>query len=449
MVQTTRSIIGASIIAIFVGACSSAENPQNTTVRTKGTMSQIINLNAATTSTVDVVVEAAYEIAMGPGFMYAREFADRALALSPNHPSATYLKALVEWTPHAAGIMIRPLPLFEKLDPTGAQAQGIRASAQRLPPGDYKNFLTGGNQDVTSENDAQNYVTEVEKSLVTSRTLLESIANAPDFSAPFFVHSGPADAILKDCGVTRLAPGVFELRDCKWKQKIPRKVSFADVRATKLIFGSLLSYSALFTSYRLEGSASLAAALADSRRNAGRELTEREQISLIQSQPNLLKLRDGRRLGDVLGFGVELRLAIVEADRLRTQVCAKESTQSRTDFIFPEGFCISAKERKIAQDLQAWSSGPVTQEFTGWSWREDTAGTFTPISPLTLLAPINILPVMGGSVSDIKTLLPDAFNACGRAINIPDPSFGGLFPDRNVVDLARLTAPDFLRPRCN
>ncbi|MBX9767046.1 MAG: hypothetical protein K2X47_07235, partial [Bdellovibrionales bacterium] len=80
MIQPRIYVIGAFISAILLGACSSPESTKNTNVRTKGVSGQTINLNVADSASVDVVIEAAYEIAMGPGFMYAREFVDKALA---------------------------------------------------------------------------------------------------------------------------------------------------------------------------------------------------------------------------------------------------------------------------------------------------------------------------------------------------------------------------------
>ncbi|MBX9767947.1 MAG: hypothetical protein K2X47_11805, partial [Bdellovibrionales bacterium] len=72
-----------------------------------------------------------------------------------------------------------------------------------------------------------------------------------------------------------------------------------------------------------------------------------------------------------------------------------------------------------------------------------------PISPLTILAPVNLLPVLSGGLSDAKVLLPNGFNVCGNAIHIPDTSLAGVFPNRNFVELVRLTDPSFLTKNCN
>ncbi|MBX9768203.1 MAG: hypothetical protein K2X47_13095 [Bdellovibrionales bacterium] len=436
----------------LMGCSSSSSGPSNSnsqfrTGKVEG--GRVVNLkDLGGANIADDLVASAYEIATGPGFMYAGEFLDRALQLNPKHPSGLYLKALMDWTPLAEGIMVKGIPLANSADPQQSQTQRSNEAIAQIPDGDYKRFITRAGNQIYNETQAQDFVGAVEASLLRTREQLQKLSNQSDFTAPFVTHFGaPAEKVIKECAVTKIADGVFMIKDCPWKQSIPRQVSFADVKATNLAVAGYLTFLTLLSSYHFDGSIQLSKEIT-ARIQAGEKVTEQESIRLMRNQTRFLKLRSGHRLTDIIGFANELTLAFEEAARLQSRFCAKgRGRLNRPGYLIENGICTGAEETEVINNLDKATRGPVPMKVVGPGWVQNEDGRWSAVSPSTLLTTINILPLLKGQIADLKAFLPTGFNSCGAGTHLSDGTLGGIFPNGDFVAVARLNSPAFLNPR--
>lgn len=455
LTSTSRAILS---FAIATGAmanlsgCSSSNSGSNSAPyqlqSRKVEGGKIVNLKGAGGAELaDELVASAYEIAFGPGFMYTNEFLERALQLQPNHPAALYLKALMDWTPLAQGILTKAFPLFQNTGPEFDQTQRNRDTISGIPEGDYKTFVTKGGNQIYNEAQSQDFIASIEASLLRTRSQLQQISNLPDFSAPFVFYLGQEGNVTQDCAVTKIADAVFMIKDCPWKNLSSRKISFADVKATNLAVASYLTLSTLFSSYNFDGSLQLSKDVSK-RIRAGERIPEREVIRLVRNQTQLLKLRSGHRLTDIIGFTNELTMALEEAIRLQNRLCRNGPDRlNRPGYLVESGFCIGEQDRDVVDSISRVTRGPIPFAARGWNWSQGRDGNWLPTSHARFMTSINLLPLLKGQLTDLKDFLPTGFNSCGSGTNISDHSLSGTFPNADFVSLVRLNHPLFLNPR--
>lgn len=158
------------------------------------------------------------------------------------------------------------------------------------------------------------------------------------------------------------------------------------------------------------------------------ELSSKDLYAQLSAVPAALKLRKNNGLAEVKKIGSDMSSAVKWVVRYQNRLCPKGydgGFQNRPGYLFESSLCVEniseTKQSLAAFDLAL--SGVIKID------RVLDSGHVEKIS-------VNYMAPFENPIKDLRSVMPATYDKCGEAASLKDPTFGGLFPNGDVVILA-------------
>jgi hypothetical protein len=160
-------------------------------------------------------------------------------------------------------------------------------------------------------------------------------------------------------------------------------------------------------------------ALSDIREQAGVQLSSQDVVGVVKQFNNLFVLESDQQLSAIPESTGQALRNMLDLANMQDQLCNSTARSALNSLIYP--ICLSANvasSLKMGLDLLA---GPASVNLGN-----DVNG-----NSVNITADLSL--VLKNPPKDLKALLPTAFDSSGNPINYPDPTFGGLFPNGDLI----------------
>jgi hypothetical protein len=258
-----------------------------------------------------------------------------------------------------------------------------------------------------------------------------------------------AAQIAKYCPVKVINDLSFEIQKCHLQTSVDMIMDNNDFYAAALIVGGYMSYLSPALAYNPTGAIAIAQIL-----NNEEGYTNKRFHDLLRANPKLLTIQDRTIMKNImLPVGAEALEGYRIAHDNQKEFCASGRAQvskgekpNRPGHIFSFGFCVNDREYYDTQRFVTALQWPSYFEFTGYEYSYSN-GIQTEIKR-TKWTKVSLKPLVEGEIADVKALLPNKYDVCGNAVDIPDATLGGIFPEGDYVQSSRVSDTNFLKPRC-
>ena len=173
----------------------------------------------------------------------------------------------------------------------------------------------------------------------------------------------------------------------------------------KTMRGAVLAFAddiRLKTAYSMEGLEQIQKTI----KKSGKTLTTREVVELFMESRPFLKLERDQQLGELAASGGEVLKHAMDLATAESELCGRAVGKS----------CEGAGIIQGIQDGIDLLAGP----------REIAIGNQKVVIDVTRL--------LADSPKDLKDFLPKHFDNRGEAVNVPDKTMGGLFPNGDIIE---------------
>jgi hypothetical protein len=380
------------------------------------------------------------ELLMMPeGAQYADQMFQKALKLDPTNSKAHFYEAFLSPAMTFKGF----LPMVERLAASPQDQEGLenfRLSVQKLNMPEVYNFvnvLPAGEQPFTEYYDVERFSREkLLPAIVASIAHLQQI----DTSQPLQLNFTPERAQIDP--VRHVYTWYEDNSNCSndpvngWSctdynyngkyadPKLPNQY-FVDQYDLKIIESSLMAIAdsiRVGTAYSykdIEVMARRLRALSDIREQAGVQLSSQDVVGVVKQFNNLFVLESDQQLSAIPESTGQALRNMLDLANMQDQLCNSTARSALNSLIYP--ICLSANvasSLKMGLDLLA---GPASVNLGN-----DVNG-----NSVNITADLSL--VLKNPPKDLKALLPTAFDSSGNPINYPDPTFGGLFPNGDLI----------------
>lgn len=394
----------------------------------------ILNSKSLDSEKSEQVAQAAERLWGTAGFTYVPQLIDTALKLDPTNLRARAYKGLVDFVMYTQGIVGRVKPLVKSAN---LHFQKEFAKQVILPKSDGRDFWYNANGDITTEAQWQAYSMGLQKQFRQLRTHFYSLRNE-SLDVKVQVNKSSLHNVLRDCKVTQPSENVFNIFPCADLRTESYHMGYADWEALRHITAIYQIYATIWNAYDATGLVDLSHKLNHP------NLTDRDSIKIIRTEPRLGQLIDVATLREILDLGKEGVDAMKTILSNQGELCptGSPSDKNRPGAMFSNGFCASEGLTKGLMITEGITNGSAPVTFnTSEEYRKKfkRQGLKTVVNGPTFLS---------GSVTNLQTKLPQTFNPCGAAASMPDTTVGGVFPNGDANRVYRLIDVDYQTRNC-
>lgn len=378
-----------------------------------GKTSKIVEANANMSS--EELADAAEQLLTPTQFMHADKILDLALEKDPNNLKAQFYKSFLKSYMNNKGILTRIKPLVKQY----GNIKEYEKSISEMPNVHLKKFLTAGQEDIASVKDIQNWISDYQLALNDFRKFLIVNQNA---TLTLELNAQALEASLKDpnsYSCETLSAGSDNYRfKCDMTEVGHRTLSTPDFIAIRQMTAGMILYLNFFTSYSFEGLEILKSVEI----KPGTSSQEIEKL-ITEKMPEFGKIRKNHLLKEVVPMGSDFVNAGRWVVQYQNQVCPAgvSKPQQRKGTLFHEGLCVSNAD-------EALRSLALMEQVLTQTMKVDfgTQGEKVEVDYMALFK---------NPVENLLSLTPVTYDSCGKAQSLKDPSFGGMFPNKDAEKL--------------
>jgi hypothetical protein len=312
------------------------------------------------------------------------------------------------------GILNRIKPFVRKQ----GRIKDLEKIIRDIPNTPARKFLLDGTEDISNVTDIQNYFFETQQNWNNFRKWL-----IKNYDKNLTLNLDPFWLVV-NMGVE--SKHACELIDeetgkavCNYSNVFQKKLAPVDLMGIRQMAAGMVLFYSFYTSYNMEGLDKLA--LLDPRS----EFDSKQAYQyLVDINPSLGLLRQKNLLKEVISIGSDMVAATKYAIQYQNQLCPKgpSVTRQRAGFLFHDGVCVVEKDTKSGLDLlEKMLAGPTQQALTNRFGVEKTIK-------------VDYLAWFRNPPSDLKSIGPASFDSCGVVNKLYDPTFGGIFVDKNAEE---------------
>jgi hypothetical protein len=204
-----------------------------------------------------------------------------------------------------------------------------------------------------------------------------------------------------------------ELKAQELQGTVRRSVDAYDLKALKIILKTQKNAMKLAYSVGLEGFENVNILLSRNENN-----TDKMIVDAIRSQPNLLKI-DGTKedLRDIFNHSEEVMNDLIDFSKISKEVCNNENRTSN----IANNICVSEQAADKINEILMFVVGPKSVVLG-----LDKDGSEVSVE-------VDLRALLDSKVTSLQELLPNKFNAEGRATDVRDLTFAGIIPNADLL----------------
>lgn len=404
---------------------------------------------------VEKLIKSAEKLMHPAGYVFALEILDEVLLKDPKNKKALLYKSILGPFTYFKGIYSKLLPYLKQNLPH-VYDQYIE-KANSLAEGGFRDFLFAEAQPFQSEEDISqflaNFITKLENSrqfFIKNKNLVTTIQLSEVTDTKYY---------FENCSVKKLSPGVYQSPPCVGVVSKKYDVNRGDMELLKVITSGLQVYLTLATSYTVDGLAKV-----DVKSHNGEFKSKLEQLMYISSLQTIGKLKKDNQLNMVRTLGADIITSLKWAQKLEGVLCefGKGNPKNRPDNLFSEGYCLDGLTKiepyrtpdlilaMLDQSVQSIKIDPIEVDVnlhpesenddfkmshpnyrTHMEYNQAQAHWDEYFLKSTVVDPFKPFDNMP---TDLRVFIPK-YNECGWPVSIDDPTFNGLFPAGDGLEI--------------
>ncbi len=350
-----------------------------------------------------------------------------ALEKDPKNQRALFYRAFLKPQMTFKGIAKRIKPLVAK--------QGDIAHYERetnnFPNSPLKEFLFDGKENIQTAAQAQDALVQYKNALIDLYRFLKEhqdwnlVLNLNPFIFERIIIQDRHDScrIVENTLDSENGPRQMDV-ECDWREIAQRRVTPADMLALRQLAAGELLYVMTYSTYSVAG---IEDGLAEANKHAvnGRDLSVSEALAIYEKSPTLGKLRRDHSMKMLRELGADLAFAWKWASQHQDRLCpssAYPGMKNRKGHLFDRGICVRV-DSEAEQNLALFER----------SLKGATGFDISVVNGAKRSTRVDAFVWSNNPIQDLRTVLPTAFNRCGKATSFRDNTLGGLFPDGDVT----------------
>ena len=363
------------------------------------------------------------------GFVYANSMFEKALRIDPNNPRANFYSAFLAPFVKFEGFLERFKIVMKEDNVNRIRREILKSDFDELKDfvlkmkdkkGPFKNY--GEVQQFVKDE----IIPELEKSIIKINNLKDNGFEIKISLARLGLDNDYKWEYTKNCNRS-IENNEWECTYEYFEYSIPRidrikkaTVDNTDVMILNGYFVTLLNYAKVATSYKVQGLRKFL----DELDIMDGEFSDKDFTEKLVKYEGLFKIDEDQRLRDVQEDTVDILKNFLYFASVQDKLC--KSNERVNNLI--TSYCITTTGVLEIDKALSFLAGPEMY-YLGKNQVDD--------QKVEVLVDLNVL--FNGEITDIKNLLPNSFDIEGRGVNYPDPTFGGLFPDADIIGKLKAT----------
>lgn len=353
------------------------------------------------------------------GVIHANDMFLKSLELDVRNDKANFYSALISPPLTMKGFITRFKVLNEN---DKIEAEQMRILEEKIKASGVKEFidfalvLPKGKTPAKNLEDVRkfyrhDYVSALSKSLIKLDNIKSEHFTLDLNIAAYNNQSSANPVCVTKTDSTECETYVFT--STKKTDRIRYAVDNYDLKALKIILKTQKNALVLAYSVGLEGYENIVARLGKMAKP-----TDRDIVAAIKNEPNFLKI-DGNRddLKDLFDHTEEVMNDLIDFSKISKEICEAEN---RKDHI-AQNICVSEAAAEKISDILMYVVGPKSVVIGRDSEDKDVT------------IEVNLRALLNEKVTSLKQILPNKFDANGKAIDLKDATFGGIFPNGDLL----------------
>ncbi len=387
------------------------------------------NKNLTSSQKAEDLAKAAEQLISVQGFAYADQVADLALQQDSSNVRAQFVKVILRPIMVNEGIAKRIKPLTS-LDSEAATNynQAMIDLEEKVPNSTFKTFVRNGIEDIKTEDDIQNYIDSMADSFKAIRLFAK---NNKKSELTVMTTDGMIQAMINRhgqlCETTEVSNYVYETNCPSTVNALEVKLNRADFEGLQALAAGFELYFSIYNSYNLDGAIEKALSVKGQENVDGQAL-----INALLENKKFATLRKGNGFSRIKEMGVDAISGARWTIQNQKTLCSmgESSGKNRPGMLFNEGLCADRSAAEIEKGLTETEEAlnGKTSALTVTIERHDSATEQYTI----MTKPVALI---DSPIADLRAITPSAYDKCGNALAIHDPSLSGLLvnKDANVI----------------
>lgn len=407
-------------VLILVGLLMSCSKPAGNYDISRISSSSILSDSTLSDSEKSEAIAKQAEVLLtSQGFKQASEVVNEALKLDPENLRAKLIRHLLNPLMAQKGILVRFYPLMRKNPKLLKEYQEyVNSVLDKVPESSLKKFLLEGEEDVQTEEQFLAWLDAFSESL---RQLSAFIKTIKDQEITIRANTNLIPDLMHRFA---LACEIITTASLEYELKCPPSSKKFDVTMDRADFEMIASFSAIYqaniyfyNSYDLSDAVKVSSVYLNDKR-----LSSEQKLEHFFRNSKFGKLRPQSKMKEIKPLLLELISALNWAVARQNTLCPKGNLDAKNRFgmLFNTGLCLPGFTVSFLNSYESILKGEpqekILQKANGTSYKTK----------------INYTALIENPISDLRSLLPIKFDACGNVEKINDNTLGGTYPARDA-----------------
>lgn len=410
VMKKTNLLVLTAIMAFATTACQ---------VNVKEKSEEKSKVTASTQMSSAELAEAAEQLVGPYTFMVASKVAKQALEKDPSNIKAQFILKLLKRFEAFRGLHTRIKPYLN--------AEQLKEHAKWLnefPNSPMKNYLTEtGGKPIHTVNEIQDVIADYYAGIAEFREFLKKNQDKEieiNLNANVFAEEIKRE-MYDSCVVSESEQETVV--ECTNPNIAVRKLNTADMIALRQLISGELVHGLIFTGYTLEGIEKLP-----------EDLTNQQTVEFLTNTKTFGMLRKNHNFNLLRDIGADLSSALKWAIKYQSNLCPNGSAVpgQRRGYLFNHGICIDGQDANLQKLMSTLDKalGGITQVDV-----EKSDGS-------VVAANVSIFAWSTKPIQNLRQVAPTAWTKCDRPAALADNSLGGVFVDKNYLELTHSTCEE-------
>ncbi len=360
------------------------------------------------------------------GLQYADKMFDKALSADPNNSRALFYSAVLKPVLKFKGFTRRFLPML-----TFGQKMKLKIYEQKIRDLNIPEFmefammLPRGKKRINNIYELQGFLKdELLPELIKSSEMISLLENQKTFNLSINLtrlgfgknyNYSETYCWIDDEGYQTCEYYNESYSTANLKSEI-YKVDSSDVTLVKAGVVTLLNYIRGYTAYKFEGVEEIQEEI-----NSLKNGTVEQKIKIINKYENYLVLNSDNQLSELQSSLSEVLVSLIDLYSSQELLCNKYYRKNN----LIKDICITSKQVLNYENQLEYLAGPKFYKMGNINGKD-------------ILIKMDVSTILFNPISDLKLLLPKQFDEKGNALDLPDNTLGGLFPDGDFLSKLKL-----------
>ena len=367
------------------------------------------------------------------GIVYANAMFEKALEANPNNGKANVYSALLAPYMKAKGF----IPRFKMALPDQKFRDALIDLEKKVKNGEVKEFIdfalvmpegvkAGSKADDIRKFIRDEYAGEIKNSLAKLERVTEGVVLEIDRSSYIQSEikydvcsfgSSTVNTVTGEIALGEIDQCVEVISHREVKKSV--KLDAYDLKALKVILKTQRTALMIASSIGLDGAEAVKKKV-----EKGSIKTDKDAVLALEAAPRLLKIEGSKAdIKEIFDHSEDVMNDLIDFSKIQNEICKSSDRNSN----LLSSICVSEETAATVEQLLMLVVGP-TPLVIGVDQDEHDVSV-----------DVDTRALLNSNVTSLQDLLPNKFDSNGKALDVKDPTFGGVFPNGDLLSKLKTT----------